>query len=472
MSGRHPPLAALAAILLASLPLAAQSVQYRSAAGVQYQSQSDTGPIARAEKALAEDPRNVARIIQLGVAQSGARQFREAIQTFSRGLAIAPNDPMLYRWRGHRYLSVRDFDRALADLTRGYALDSTNYGILYHLGVVRYALADYAGAADAFRRAQPRAPEAGELAGSTDWLWMSLSRAGRAAEAKAMLDRRPDSLPIANAYAQRLKLYRGEIGPDAVITAADTTDVAVATLAYGVGNWYLVRGDTARARSWFERSVASGGWPGFGFIMSELELSATTKASCVPRETRGDAPFGCFITASEELGVLPAGPIFWHIDAFPSRAAAEAARSARGTVVESFGRTWLFTIGPATSRPTGGQRVTQVGPLPVTVGGRYTAQYMEAVFRPGMKTRVHRHPGPEAWYTLTGEICLETPAGKSIGRAGEQHAIVEAGPPMELTATGTEVRRSLAIVLHDSSKPASVLAPDWTPKGLCTTPGS
>ena len=276
MRGRRM-LAAVAAVAGAlagaAAPAAGQSVQYRSPAGVEYRSQADTGPIARAERALAAEPRSVERIIQLGIAQSGARQFREAIQTFTRGLAIAPNDPMLYRWRGHRYLSVREMDRAMADLTRGFRLDSTNYGVLYHLGIVRYARGDFAGAADAFRRAQPRSPDAGELAGATDWLWMSLMRAGRAAEARAMLDRRPDSLPTTNAYAQRLRLYRARVSPDSVLTAADTADIAVSTLSYGIGNWYLVRGDTARARGWFERSVrASGGWPAFGFIMSEVEL--------------------------------------------------------------------------------------------------------------------------------------------------------------------------------------------------------
>jgi Tfp pilus assembly protein PilF len=248
------------------------TLQYRSPAGVAFYSLLDTGAVARADSALAADPRNIDRIVQLGVAQSGARQFREAIRTFTRGMAIAPANPMLYRWRGHRYLSVREFDRARTDLTRGFALDSTNYGILYHLGIVRYARGDFAGAADAFARAQRRAPEAGELAGSTDWLWMSLMRAGRSADARAMLERRPDSLPVANAYSRRLKLYRGEITPDSVFTPADTADVQVATLSYGVGNWYLVRGDTAQARQWFERSVRSGGWPGFGFIISELEL--------------------------------------------------------------------------------------------------------------------------------------------------------------------------------------------------------
>jgi len=152
--------AVLATLATHAEPARAQSVQYRSPAGVDYRAQRDTGTIARADSALAADPRNVQRIIQLGVAQSGARQFREAIRTFTRGLEIAPGDAMLYRWRGHRYLSVREFDRALDDLTRGHRIDSTNYGILYHLGIVRYARGDFPGAADAFARAQPRAPDA------------------------------------------------------------------------------------------------------------------------------------------------------------------------------------------------------------------------------------------------------------------------------------------------------------------------
>ncbi|HET9830733.1 MAG TPA: tetratricopeptide repeat protein, partial [Vicinamibacterales bacterium] len=195
-----------------------------------------------------------------------------AIATFTRGLEIEPNNALLLRWRGHRYLSVREFDRAYADLTRGGAIDGTIYGIWYHLGVVQFLRGDFGGAAASFAKAQPIAPDAGELAGSTDWLWMSLSRAGRGAEAKAMLDRRPDSKPVTNAYTRRLQLYRGEIRPDAVLTPTDTEDVQVATLAYGLGNWYLVQGDKAEARKWFERSVQSGGWPGFGFIVSEVEL--------------------------------------------------------------------------------------------------------------------------------------------------------------------------------------------------------
>ena len=254
----------------------AQSLQYRSPEGVEYRSLPDTDAVKSARAALEANPRNIARIIDLGVAQSGARQFREAIATFTRGLEIEPDNALLLRWRGHRYLSVREFDRAFADLTRGGAIDSTIYGIWYHLGVVQYLRGDFAEAAASFAKAQPIAPDAGELAGSTDWLWMSLSRAGRGADARSMLnrmlDRRPDSKPVTNAYTRRLQLYRGEIGPEAVVTPADADEVQVATLAYGLGNWYLLRGDKAQARRWFERSIQSGGWPGFGFIVSEVEL--------------------------------------------------------------------------------------------------------------------------------------------------------------------------------------------------------
>ena len=249
----------------------ATSPQYRSPEGVEYRSLPDTDAVKTARAAVEANPKDIARLIDLGVAQSGARQFREAIATFTRGLEIEPNNALLLRWRGHRYLSVREFDRAYADLTRGSKIDGTIYGIWYHLGVVQFLRGDFADAAASFAKAQPIAPDPGELAGSTDWLWMSLSRAGRGGEAKAMLDRRPEK-PVDNAYTRRLKLYRGEIGPEGVITPTDTDEVQVATLSYGLGNWYLVKGDRAQARKSFERSIQSGGWPGFGFIVSEVEL--------------------------------------------------------------------------------------------------------------------------------------------------------------------------------------------------------
>lgn len=127
---------------------------------------------------------------------------------------------------------------------------------------------------------------------------------------------------------------------------------------------------------------------------------------------------GCWITANAALGHLPRQPVFWHLDTYSTRADAEAAKSVRGTVVESLGKVWLLTIDVAGWRAPGGVRVAEIGPLPVNAEARYAAQYMEAIFTPGMTAPAHRHSGPEAWYTLTGETCLETPDGKQIGRAG------------------------------------------------------
>ena len=193
-----------------------------------------------------------------------------------------------------------------------------------------------------------------------------------------------------------------------------------------------------------------------------------TGGTCIPVSERAGRPYGCFIVATPRVGQLDPAMAVWHLETFATRALAEKARGPRGTVLEAFGKVWLFTIAETGWRSSGGVHVAEVGPLPTTLGVEYTAQFMEAVFRPGMKTLVHRHSGPEAWYTVSGETCLETPQGKMIDRpGGSSHVVVPGGPPMELTATGSEVRQALVLILHDSAQPATMPASDWTPKGLC-----
>jgi quercetin dioxygenase-like cupin family protein len=190
--------------------------------------------------------------------------------------------------------------------------------------------------------------------------------------------------------------------------------------------------------------------------------------SCVPVSERGQRETGCFITAREELGALPASPaLYWHIDTYASAAAANAAKGARGTVVESLGKPWLFTIAPQEWRATGGQHVTTIGPLALVDAKAYAAVYMEGVFNPGMTSMTHRHPGVEVFYTLEGSMCLETPEGKFEQRAGDPGLMVNAGLPMHLLGTGTGARKSLVLILQDAALPRSVPATDWTPKGLC-----
>jgi len=178
---------------------------------------------------------------------------------------------------------------------------------------------------------------------------------------------------------------------------------------------------------------------------------------------------GANTIATAVLGELPQTPLYWHLDVYPTRAAAEAAKGARGTVVEAFDRVWLFTIAEANWRPAGGERIARIGPLQLGSGGNFTASYLQAATSPGFQTDVHQYAGPGALYTLSGEVCLETPQGKLVGRAGGEPLLIASGQPMQLTSIGTETRRSIVLVLHDSSQPWKVPASGWTPKGLCAS---
>jgi quercetin dioxygenase-like cupin family protein len=185
-------------------------------------------------------------------------------------------------------------------------------------------------------------------------------------------------------------------------------------------------------------------------VLPWLEYASAHEASvrCRPISERTGADPGCWIIANQPVGKLTKPQTFWHLDAYPTRALAEVAKGPLAAVVESLGRQWLLSIEDAGWRaPAGGERIAEIGPLPVTAGEGYTAQYMEAVFNPGMTAPAHVHSGPEAWYTLTGETCLETPDGIQIGRAGGQYVIVPGGPPMHLTATGREQRQALVLIM-------------------------
>jgi quercetin dioxygenase-like cupin family protein len=206
-------------------------------------------------------------------------------------------------------------------------------------------------------------------------------------------------------------------------------------------------------------------------LLSPGALRSQTDGTCIPVTERAGRAFGCFITARQELGRLPSAPaLFWHLDTYPTRAAAAAAAVPRSTVVESLGRIWLFTIAPADWRPRGGTRVSRIGPLPLVAADSIAAVYMEGVFKPGMNTVVHRHDGAEAWFTLEGSMCLETPSGTLVQSAGDSGVLVRAGVPMMLTGTGTVPRRSVVLILQDATKPRSTPARDWTPRGLCSRP--
>src|SRR5262245_1522684 len=101
---------------------------------------------------------------------------------------------------------------------------------------------------------------------------------------------------------------------------------------------------------------------------------------CRPVSQRTE-DLGCWIIAVTAIGRLPEGPAFWHLDTYPSRAAAQAAMGPHGTVVESLGKVWLFTIAGGGWRSAGGERVATIGPLPLAKpDASFTTVYYEAIF--------------------------------------------------------------------------------------------
>jgi quercetin dioxygenase-like cupin family protein len=189
-----------------------------------------------------------------------------------------------------------------------------------------------------------------------------------------------------------------------------------------------------------------------------------TEIACVDVPAGEKRPeFGCFNVGGVAGLHFSEASVYWHLHAFPSRKA--AAKSATGIVVEEDGRAWLSEFGPRDTAPRGGEAVAVVGPLQLPAAKSYAAVLSYAVMRPGDSSRVHTHPGPEGWYVLTGEQCLETPAGANRARAGGTMT-VPPNVPMELNVTGTTLRRAFALVIHDSAQQRGIPS-DWKPAGVC-----
>jgi quercetin dioxygenase-like cupin family protein len=198
-------------------------------------------------------------------------------------------------------------------------------------------------------------------------------------------------------------------------------------------------------------------------LPSMASAQATTR-QCGAVEEPGPA---CLL-AHKQIPSLPASQVFWHLDRFPSRETAEGAVTPTGVVVEAFGSTWLFTLAKAEWRSKGGEHVSMIGPLPVRPASNYAAEYLRSIFEPGTTAPLHVHSGPEAFYAVSGDTCLETPDGVQIGRGPGNRLIIEAGPPMLLMAIGKAPRQGFALILHDASQLPTTLIQDWRPEGLCS----
>jgi hypothetical protein len=192
-----------------------------------------------------------------------------------------------------------------------------------------------------------------------------------------------------------------------------------------------------------------------------------TEVACVDVPAGEKRPeFGCFNVGVSTGLHFEQPSVYWHLRTFPSREAADAVRSSTGIVVEEDGRVWLSEFGPRNAAPRGGRAIAVVGPLHLPAAKGYTAVLSYAVMRPGDNSRVHTHAGPEGWYVLAGEQCLETPSGAHRARA-RGTSTVRSNVPMELNVTGKALRRAFALVIHDANQPRGTPS-NWKPAGACS----
>jgi tetratricopeptide (TPR) repeat protein len=250
------------------------------------------GAIAKADAALAADPRNVDLILAAARARDVALQFHAAIDVYTRGLAIAPEDVRLLRFRGHRYISIRRFEAAVADLRKAVTIAPTSFDVTYHLGLAHFLRGEFDEAARVYRsclettaapaplpqgwrsctttRATPN-----DRVAVTDWLYRALRRAGRHDEAKALLPPITADMQVGEneAYLTALRFYAGAVTEDAAMTPVTKSENRLVTVGYGVATFHLANGDTARACALLKRIADEPNWNAFGVIAAEVDLA-------------------------------------------------------------------------------------------------------------------------------------------------------------------------------------------------------
>ena len=159
--------------------------------------------------------------------------------------------------------------------------------------------------------------------------------------------------------------------------------------------------------------------------------------------------------AEKKISQLPAGPLFWRIDNFPTLAQAQAVAGPTGLAAEVAGKVWLFTLGPKGGSSPGGSKVAEIGPVPPITAPEYLLRINQTGGPPGVKTPVHTHPGSETFYVLTGQLGQKTPHGVSHVDAGQSMLGHDPGTPMEVFSSGTSDLNALVMFVVDATNPFS-----------------
>ena len=250
--------------------------------------------LAEARAAYEKNPNDADAIIWLGRRTAYLGRYKEAIDVFSEGIEKHPRDARMYRHRGHRWITLRQFDRAIEDLSRAAKLirgtpdqiepdglpnarniptSTLQSNIWYHLGLAHYLKGDFERALAAYRECMAVSKNPDGVVSTSHWLYMTLRRLGRPAEAEQVLAPIGPSMDVIEnvAYHKLLLMYRGEIAAEE-LEREDPATVDGTTILYGVGNWHLYNGQPEKARPLFEKVTAGKQWAAFGYIAAEAEM--------------------------------------------------------------------------------------------------------------------------------------------------------------------------------------------------------
>jgi len=270
-------LGVVACLLLGAPALRAQDEpQYTSVSGKKYYAQTDTqNQVAEAKKKLDAEPGNVTLTIALGDAYAAVWNHREAIRVYDRAFELDKANALLHQQRGHRHLSIRQLDKARADLEQAVAMDAKLASAWYYLGLLEYLAGRFDKAAAAYEKNLALADDdVVRGIAAVDWLYMSYRRGKQDEKAKTLLDRVTPDLKIEGnprLYFNRLLFYKG-LKQEADLLAGSPSDIELTTLRYGIGSFYFCNGDRAAARAQFEKAVATTAWPALAFIAAENDL--------------------------------------------------------------------------------------------------------------------------------------------------------------------------------------------------------
>lgn len=247
-----------------------------------------------AKSSYEANPENIDALIWYGRRTAYLGQYRQAIDIYSRGLEKFPNEPRLYRHRGHRYISIREYEKAIADFEKAAQLiegtvdeiepdgmpnalnipvSSLHGNIWYHLGLAYYLTHQYDKAYTAYVNCRESGSHYDNIVSSTHWLYMIQQRMGNPAKADSLLAPiHRDSTVIENqSYADLCQLYKGWLPVDSLIQEVPGSPSSDAG-RYGVANWFLYKGDTARARKLMEELIATTAFSSFGYLAAERDL--------------------------------------------------------------------------------------------------------------------------------------------------------------------------------------------------------